>query len=132
MDAAHRVDAESSATHGRAVAQPGPATFPVAGSAASNSGLNGDLLAIGDRRIKTVEVTNILISDEQVYEAMQATVFVEDARTKTRMGSFERIEDLGQGGTLDRNLGVAAGQGSKRGRDSYGYAHCLVLVKIAV
>ena len=91
--------------------------------AASNRRNNRDGVAILDRSVKALEVTHVVVGDENVHELVQFARAIKQTLAKAVVSGVERLQNLTQGARRNLNGGCSAGDGTHGGGDSYGNGH---------
>lgn len=92
--------------------------------AAAGDGRNdrhGD--AVANFGVKSVEVADVIVVDENVYELPQAAIFVNKPVAESRVSGLKRANDFGEWAGFDQHLLVAPSQWAHGGRNSNGHSH---------
>src|SRR5690606_16340695 len=82
-----------------------------------------DGLAGGDLGVEAVEEPHVVVGDEDVHEAAQRALLVEEPLAEAGVGGLEVLDDLGERLALDLDLRGTGGEGAQRGGDTDGGAH---------
>jgi hypothetical protein len=92
-------------------------------SAAGDGGDDAHGLARGHRSVETLQVAHVVVGHEQIHEATQCTLIVEQAIVEAGMGRIQIGQHLTKRGALDGHRRVASGQRTKSGGDAHGDGH---------
>ena len=83
---------------------------------------------VGHGRVEALEEADVLVGDEHVHEPAQLAVLVVQPLGEAGVARLERLEHLGDGLALERDLGRAAGELAQLRRDPNGDGHWLGLL----
>ena len=82
---------------------------------AGDGGQDGDDVVRGDLGVQLVEITDVVVVDVHVDEAMQAALVREHLAGNGRVGLLERLEDLTDRVPVDVHDRLTAGGGTEHG-----------------
>src|SRR4051812_26156706 len=100
-----------------------PSKRPPATSAPRHRGEDLHLGAVGDRRLQTVEVADVLAADVDVDEAPQPTLAVGDPLAQLAVRRVDRVQHFGYGAALSGQRRLAADRGAQLGWQLDGDRH---------
>src|SRR5476651_2243551 len=86
-------------------------------SAACDGGDDRERLTCRERGVEAGEEADVLIVHEEVDEAPQLALFVEEALTDAGVGHLECVDRLADGGGLKCDLTGTAGEAAQLGRN---------------
>lgn len=95
--------------------------------AACDSGHDRNRLTRRYRSVKTVEVTDIVISNEHIDELVEITLFVQDLAGKPRVRGFESLENGAQRPAFNTDRACTPREWTQCGGDPNGDGHSVRL-----
>jgi hypothetical protein len=92
---------------------------------AGNRGDDADRVSRLERRLFTLEMTDVLVVDVHVHEAAQLAVVVVEMTAKVAVLCDERLEQLSNGAAVDFHDILPVGERPERCRNHDPVSHCL-------